>query len=394
MSGRLGDAEPAFSEVLVEAKAAPAPYPMMSTCFTLGRVQSARGRLHAALRTYREGLRFAAEGGRFAMTYHAAEAHLGIARVLYERNELDKALRHVSMAIEFGQQVVDLTTPVLGLVTLAWIRQAMGEADSALDAMDEACRMRPRPEVVALWNPAPAERARLLITQGQASEAARLTEERGLKENDDLSYPSERDYLVLARVLLAQSEPVRALGLLDRLDTLATSQERMGSVIEIRALRSLAMQAGGDHRGALAVLGDALSQARPEGYIRVFADEGRPMAALLRSLVGVRRRGGGAAAAQGGAEQKHINRLIRAFEATGQGAKDAGAMTGLIEPLTHRELEVLSLIAEGKRNRDIADELVVTLETVKKHVSHIFDKLGTTNRTEAVTQARELGLIS
>ena len=69
-------------------------------------------------------------------------------------------------------------------------------------------------------------------------------------------------------------------------------------------------------------------------------------------------------------------------------------MTGLIEPLTHRELEVLSLIAEGKRNRDIADELVVTLETVKKHVSHIFDKLGTTNRTEAVTQARDLGLIS
>jgi LuxR family maltose regulon positive regulatory protein len=254
--------------------------------------------------------------------------------------------------------------------------------------------MRPRPEVVALWNPAPAERARLLITQGQASEAARLTEERGLKENDDLSYPSERDYLVLARVLLAQSEPVRALGLLDRLDTLATSQDRMGSVIEIRALRSLAMHAGGDHRGALAVLGDALSQARPEGYIRVFADEGRPMAALLRSLVGVGRRGGGAAAAQGGAEQEHINRLIRAFEATGQGAKDAGAMTGLIEPLTHRELEVLSLIAEGKRNRDIADELVVTLETVKKHVSHIFDKLGTTNRTEAVTQARELGLIS
>jgi LuxR family transcriptional regulator, maltose regulon positive regulatory protein len=392
MSGRLGDAEPAFSEVLVEARAAPASYPMMSTCFTLGRVQSARGRLRAALRTYREGLRFAEEGGRFAMTYHAAEAHLGIARVLYERNELDKALRHVSMAIEFGQQVVDLTTPVLGLVTLAWIRQAMGEADSALDAMDEACRMRPRPEVVALWNPAPAERARLLITQGRASEAARLSEERGLKENDDLAYPSERDYLVLARVLLAQSEPVRALGLLDRLDTLATSQGRMGSVIEISALRSLALQAGGDHRGALAVLGDALSQARPEVYIRVFADEGRPMAALLRSLVGVRRRGGGAAATV--AEQEHIDRLIRAFGPTGQGDKDAGAMTGLIEPLTHRELEVLSLIAAGKRNRDIADELVVTLETVKKHASHIFDKLGATNRTEAVTQARELGLIS
>jgi LuxR family maltose regulon positive regulatory protein len=199
---------------------------------------------------------------------------------------------------------------------------------------------------------------------------------------------------VLARVLLARHDPGRALGLLERLDALAQSQGRKGSLIQIRALRSLASQSAGDHQSALALLAQALALARPPGYIRVFADEGPPMAALLRSLIGARQRGRVAATPRPGRE--HLHQVVQAFEPVPSGRVGSPALTatGLIEPLTDRELEVLRLLAAGRRNRDIAQELVVTLETVKKHTSHIFDKLGATNRTEAVAHARRLGLIT
>jgi ATP/maltotriose-dependent transcriptional regulator MalT len=203
----------------------------------------------------------------------------------------------------------------------------------------------------------------------------------------------ERDHLVLARVLRARSEPGRALRLLERLEELARSEGRNDSLLRIRAVRSLALQSAGDHEGALALLADALSLARPEGYIRVFADEGPPMATLLQRLIRARRRG----EAVSRAEREHISRVVRAFQPVVRRPEMPGsarAATGLIEPLTRRELEVLGSMATGRRNRQIADELVVTLDTVKRHVSHIFDKLGTTNRTEAVARARELRLIS
>jgi LuxR family maltose regulon positive regulatory protein len=116
------------------------------------------------------------------------------------------------------------------------------------------------------------------------------------------------------------------------------------------------------------------------------------MAALLRSLIGARQRG--RALDVSSAARDHLNRLVGAFRPRmGHEQKAPSPGTGLIEPLTDRELEVLRFIAAGSRNREIADQLVVTVETVKKHVSHIFDKLGAANRTEAVARARELSLI-
>jgi len=393
MRGRLANAENALADVLAEGRAGPAAYSVVSSCFELGRVQQERGKLGAALRTYRDGLRFATEGGRF-LPFHAGESHLGIAQVLYARNELDDALHHATEAVELTRQVVEFRLPAFGLVAVAWIRQAMGEADAALDAINEASRMYPWEDVDSLWYPAPVERARLLLAQDRVDEAARWVEERALTEDDEISYPRERDYLVLARVLLAQSEVDRALRLLERLEPPAESQGRRGSVIEIRALRALALQSAGNHHGALTALAESLSLARPEGYIRVFADEGSPMAALLQSFIRARRRGRGAAVSR--AERDHLNRVLHAFRSpvAHQERPEAAPMTtGLIEPLTPRELEVLEFIAAGWRNRQIADELVVTLDTVKRHVSHIFEKLGTANRTEAVARARELRLI-
>ena len=198
---------------------------------------------------------------------------------------------------------------------------------------------------------------------------------------------------MLARVLLAQDRPGEALALLDRLLAPAQAQDRVGSVIEIQALRALALAAGGDEPGAVNTLAEALILAFPQGYVRVFADEGPPMRALL-GRVAARRAG---QSSVGGIPLRHLARLMQSFDGKpdvpGPGPDAAARVPGLVDPLTARELEVLAMLAAGTPNQAIAKELFVTVFTVKKHVSHILGKLGAANRTEAVARARELGLI-
>ena len=257
-------------------------------------------------------------------------------------------------------------------------------------AMTDAGQAEPGP--AGLLNPVPAQRARLLLAQGDLAAAARWTQESGLDPDHHPVYPREPGYLVLARVLLAQSPARPALALLDRLHAVAAAQGRAGSVIEAGALRALALAAQGQDSAAVAALAGALTLACPQGYIRVFADEGPPMAALLGRLIAAQRSGEAAAEIPLG----FLAAILRAFNPEhsrpGTGSAPAAA-PGLIEPLTSRELEVLTLLATGRSNQAIAGHLVVALDTVKKHVSHIMDKLGAANRTEAVTRARELGLI-
>ena len=199
---------------------------------------------------------------------------------------------------------------------------------------------------------------------------------------------------MLARVLLAQDRPGPALALLGRLHGAAAAQGRAGSVIEIQALQALASAAMGDEDAAVGALAAALALACPQGYVRVFADEGAPMARVLSLLLAAQRAEQTAAR---GVPLGCLARLLQAFGGTraapGAGREAAGLVPGLVEQLTDRELDVLALLAAGMPNPRIARELVLTLDTVKKHVSHILGKLGAANRTEAVTRARQLGLI-
>ena len=265
------------------------------------------------------------------------------------------------------------------------IRQATGDPAGALEAITEAGQAAPGP--AGLLNPAPAQRARLLLTQGDVAGVARWAQDNGLGPDDEQDYAREPGHLVLARILLAQDRPGQALALLDRLHAAAAAQDRAGSLIEIGALRALALTASGDEAGAVTTLAGALALACPQGYVRVFADEGPPMAALLGRLVAARRTGQAAAEVPLG----YLAQLQRAF-GPGRPARDP-ALSGIIEPLTRRELEVLEMVAAGRSNQAIARELVVTLDTVKKHVGHFLGKLGAANRTEAVARARELNLL-
>ena len=195
---------------------------------------------------------------------------------------------------------------------------------------------------------------------------------------------------MLARVLVAQDRPGKALALLDRLLAQAVAQDRMGSVIEIQALRALAQEAGGDEPAAVTTLAEALTLAGPRGYVRVFADEGPPMRALLGRIVAAYRAGQPSARA---IPFSHLARVVQAFDGKRAVPGSAPGLPGLIDPLTGRELQVLAMLAAGEPNQAIANELFVTLFTVKKHVSHVLGKLGAANRTEAVARARDLGLI-
>jgi hypothetical protein len=131
------------------------------------------------------------------------------------------------------------------------------------------------PGPAGLLNPVPAQRARLLLAQGDVAAAARWTERSGLDADDEPAYPREPGHLVLARVLLAQGQPGRALALLDRLHAAAVTQDRVGSIIEVRALRALALAASGEEAAAVAALAGALTLACPQGYVRVFAERAR-----------------------------------------------------------------------------------------------------------------------
>jgi LuxR family maltose regulon positive regulatory protein len=255
--------------------------------------------------------------------------------------------------------------------------------------MAEAGQVELSPQVIALLNPVPSQRARLLLAQGDVPAAAQWTAAAGLSPDDEPDYPREPAYLVLARVLLAQNDPGPALTLLQRLLDAAASQGRVGSTIEIQALRALALAVGGDHAGALGGLTEALTLASGHGYVRVLADEGAPMRALLSAA-----RPGQQHAARR-IDPGYLAALLRACGQADAAPPRRAAATppGLAEPLTGRELEVLRLIAAGKSNQRIAHDLVVALDTVKKHVTHVLGKLGAANRTEAVARARQLGLI-
>ena len=245
---------------------------------------------------------------------------------------------------------------------------------------------------MGLVNSAPAQWARLLLAQGDASAGVRFALEHGLGPDDEPDYARESGHLLLARVLLAQARLGPALGLLDRLSAAADAQDRVGSIIEIGALRALALAAGGEDAEAVTALAGTLMLACPQGYVRVFADEGVPMAALLGRLVAAQRAGQAAA----GVPLGYLARLQRAFGAgppvPGSG-RDTAAVPGIVDPLTSREMEVLVMLAAGRSNQAIAGQLVVSLDTVKKHVGHVLGKLGAANRTEAVARARELSLI-
>jgi LuxR family maltose regulon positive regulatory protein len=191
------------------------------------------------------------------------------------------------------------------------------------------------------------------------------------------------EHLMLARVLITQHRPHEALPLLGRLLLQAEREGRMGSALEVLVLQALASRAGGDEAQAMERLSRALLLAEPEGYVRLFVDEGAPMLSLLRQ------------ARQHGLVPDYVAALLSAFD-TQTAAESPAQSTNplvLLEPLTERELEVLRLLVEGLSNAAMAQELIITVGTVKRHVNSIYGKLGVQSRSQAIARAHTMHLL-
>lgn len=393
-SGDLETAYHSFSDGVARLRMTGDVIQSTSGAFILASIRMAQGRLHAAMRLFEEALELALSAGDPAPP-PTADLYVGLSETRYARGELEAARQALlrSKQVEYQGWISD--NRHRWPMAMARLKAAEGDLEGALGLLDEAERLylpSPDPNV----RPVAAVKARVWLKQGRLTEAVQWAHGRGLSANDDLSYLHEFEHITLARVLIAQFQQTgqasaidQAHGLLARLLREAEAGGRTGSVIEILLLQALAQQAQGNVTGALAALARALALAEPEGYVRLFVDEGPPMAQLLSS-----------AAAQG-IMPGYIGKLLVSFSATPldrEAGNQAAPSTGhgpspLIEPLSERELEVLALIAEGLSNQEISERLFLALSTVKGHNRNLFGKLQVQRRTEAVARARALGLV-
>jgi LuxR family maltose regulon positive regulatory protein len=225
--------------------------------------------------------------------------------------------------------------------------------------------------------------ARWWITQGNLESATQLLQKLdvtidSLQSHGEFLHLRAPEYLLLLRRLLALGEFDATLSLGERLLERAQAVQRVRWVIEILVLQALAWQSKKDLAKAMEILERALSLAQPEGYMRVFLDEGEPVVKLLYQAKSHR------------IGQGYASTLLSALG--GPAAMNLPPAQSLIEPLTLREIEVLKLIEAGCSNQEIADQLVISIPTVKRHISNIYAKLGAMSRTQAVSLAKELSL--
>ena len=343
--------------------------------------------------------------------------HRGLSELLCEQGDLVTAAQHLLTAQKLGEQAALTGWPHRLCVAQARMKEAQNDLAGALALLEEAERLyvrNPLPD-----RPVAALKARVWISQDRLNEALAWVREQGLSPDDELSYLHEFEHLTLARVLIARyrsdrdEESIRdALRLLERLWHVAQDGGRSGSMIEILLLRALARRAQGDTSAASAVLERALTLAEPEGYVRLFVDEGEEMQLLMAecSVLIERQKHGDRHKLMG-----YINQLLAAFPPAtipqsetlapsgGLRAGSAlrfGASAGVgnqksqwVEPLSERELDVLKLLDTELSGPEIAGRLSVSLNTVRTHTKNIYGKLGVNSRRAAIRRAEELGLL-
>ena len=364
---------------------------VIASAFAIADMQVILGRLGEAEKTLRQAIQQAAVQGKEAESV-TAHHHLGLALLAYERGDEAAATKYLQTAADLGQHTTLVDWPHRWNLAQARLKESAGEWGAALELFDEARRVYVK-NVVPILQPIEAHKSRVYLKQGRLDKAQAWVRERNISTEDEVRYLDEYDHLTLARVLLAEGSFTGVTNLLERLLVLAETQKRTGSVIEILLTQALVHQAQSNRPQALAALERALALAEPEGYVRIFVDEGEAMRVLLldfRSMI--EKQGRSSIHLLAG----YVNRLLADFresvEAIPQ-AKIANQKSKMVEPLSERELEVLRLLRSELSGPEIAGQLVVSLNTFRTHTKNIFNKLGVNNRRAAVRQAEELDLI-
>ena len=367
-----------------------------------------QGRLRQAATTYEQMAQV--QAGHEGALIHPGYC-FGLGELCYEWNDLDAAERLLQQGREGlrGPLTLAADSIAVGYASLARLHQARKQHHNALALLDAFVQLaNERQFAPAQLTFASTVRAHVELMQGHLAAVVGWAEASGLSAEDEPAYPREREYLTFARVRIAQGREdppgpflQDAQDVLARLLSDAEAKARIGSVLEILVLRTLAFAAQGNRTQALTLLERALLLAEPEGYVRLFVDEGEPMVALLRH------------AYARGIAPDYVATLLSAFGEQPMAAPSrawhpqgphstfhhsvpvhfAQPSAPLVEPLTERELEVLRLLVMGQSNAEIARELIITVGTVKRHVNSIYGKLGVQSRTQAVARAQTLQLL-
>jgi LuxR family maltose regulon positive regulatory protein len=337
----------------------------------LGEMQELENQLYPAAENYRRALKLL--GDRPPPS--ASEAHLGLARIFYQWNDLDAAEQHGQQSLQLARQYdKSIDRFVIGEVFLARLKLARGDVAGAAAMLAETEQSVRQNNFVHRIPEVAAVQVLTLLYQGNLTAAAHLAQTHDL--------PISR-----ARVLLAQGDPSAALAILEPFRQQMEAKGWADECLKAMILQAVALHAHGENDKAVQLLGDALALAQPGGFIRIFVDEGAPMAQLLSE------------ASAHGIMPDYVAKLLAAFLTEKQKIEDKPDLSPvplgqpLEEPLSQREIKVLQLLAQGLSNREIGERLFLALDTVKGHNRSLFSKLQVQRRTEAVARARELGLL-
>ena len=367
---------------------------VMTTC-TLAELHMTQGRLGQAKATYHQALELATDdqGQRLPI---AGLALIGLGELEREWNNLETAEQYLTEGIAQIEQWGEIGA-LDGYIFLAYVKQARGDRAGAAEAIQKAQQLAVKFDATEMDDVlAGAHQAYLSAMQGALEPAWRWIEERKLTADAALAEMEERlsgalssynrqwrtvEYLALTRLLITQDQYDRALAILELLIKIAEQHRLNSRVIKFQVFKAMIYQAQGDSTQALATLERALSLAELEGYVRVFVDEGEPMVTLLRQAAGR------------GIAVEYVDKLLAALE-----TKDKRRMTklppsSLIESLSEREMEVLRLLTTHLSSTEIAEELYISVNTVRYHIKSIYGKLGVHRRADAVDRARELNLL-
>ena len=367
IQGDRAAASRAYTEVISLGQASGNTIFTVMATIGLGNIQEAENQLSLAAQTYRRVLHLVGEPPLPV----ACEAHLGLARIFYEWNDLDEAEQHAQQSVPLARQIENNDRCVACEVVLARLKLAQGDVASAAALLAEAGQLARQHHFVYQIPEVAAAQVLTLLRQGHLAAAAHLAHLHGLP-------------LSQARVHLAQGDPSAALAVLSPWRRQVEAKGWEDERLKVMVLQAVALQAHGEQDEAVQLLFDALALAEPAGFIRLFVDEGLPMAHLLSE------------AAAHGMMPDSIEKVLAVCEAEEKKSEDTSSRPPaqpLIEPLSQRELEVLQLMAQGLSNQEMSERLFLALSTVKGHNRNIFDKLHVQRRTEAVAHARELGLL-
>jgi LuxR family maltose regulon positive regulatory protein len=383
----LEAANATFAETAKLSQAAGHDYIALTAMGSLAHLRMSQGRLREADASLRQALGFSAERGTELLPA-VGRVRIAMGELLYERDDLEASERELTLGAELVERAGELEILARGQVALSSVRRARGDTEGALKLAHKAARLAREsgaPQAIvdaALWE------ARLHLMRNDLQAAASELE-RTSGVGDVPRSTRESEAISRARLLIAREDHDEALQMLDRVREAAEAADKRGSVVEILMLQALVLRAKDEKNRAIDIMGRALALADPEGYIRIFVEEGPPMAELLSEVLEAQQRGRLDSLRRVPAH--YLRKLLAALERDATGP--ARPATDLPEVLSERELEVLQLIAAGKSNRRIASELFVSVGTVKTHVNNLYRKLDSHSRTQAVARARELKLL-